>query len=261
MTFRGWSEGLIQIFTTYSRRFALARIRPFRTTPSASCLLSEPSATSEMAARTCETRSFGMLLWACKSRTTVMAIPPPRDYDILAKVRNRLKANFRSANFLGQHNWTPWCVARSWLMCSRMRTCVLPASGKTCLMRCCISDTFKLEYYSTIAVDYAIRIFDHNDLRVKLQIVGTFTNILMQFPLNLVALSPKWDFSGQDRYRTIISSYWRTGNATFVTFDLTSRESFAGMHILYPHSGYHSSIMLVHSCAFLGDRYSAEGSS
>lgn len=35
-----------------------------------------------------------------------------------------------------------------------------------------------------------------------------------------------FDTAGQERYRSIVSSYYRQANAIIITFDLTSRESF-----------------------------------
>ena len=37
----------------------------------------------------------------------------------------------------------------------------------------------------------------------------------------------KWDTAGQDRFKTITSSYYRGADAIIVVYDLTDRESFS----------------------------------
>ena len=58
----------------------------------------------------------------------------------------------------------------------------------------------------TIGVDFKIRTIDVDSKTIKLQI---------------------WDTAGQDRFKTITSSYYKGAHGIIVTYDITDRDSFA----------------------------------
>ena len=69
------------------------------------------------------------------------------------------------------------------------------------------------EYYSdatssTIGVDYNIKILDFNNNKIKLQI---------------------WDTAGQEKYRTITTTYYRGAHVIMLVFDLTNEYSFTSL--------------------------------
>jgi small GTP-binding protein len=66
-------------------------------------------------------------------------------------------------------------------------------------------NTFTESFISTIGVDFKIRTVDIGGRVVKLQL---------------------WDTSGQERFRTITSSYYRGAHAILLCFDLTDKQSF-----------------------------------
>jgi small GTP-binding protein len=64
---------------------------------------------------------------------------------------------------------------------------------------------FAAEYKSTIGVDFAVKRFNHNGHRVKLQL---------------------WDTAGQERYSSLTSSYTRNASAFIVVMDASNIRSF-----------------------------------
>eukprot|EP01128_Nolandella_sp_AFSM9_P001222 TRINITY_DN1132_c0_g1_i2.p1 TRINITY_DN1132_c0_g1~~TRINITY_DN1132_c0_g1_i2.p1 ORF type:complete len:210 (-),score=25.61 TRINITY_DN1132_c0_g1_i2:173-802(-) len=78
-------------------------------------------------------------------------------------------------------------------------------SGKSSLLLRFTDNTFTESYISTIGTDFKIRTVVVNGKNVKLQI---------------------WDTSGQERFRTITSSYYRGGHGILVVFSVTDSESF-----------------------------------
>ena len=61
-----------------------------------------------------------------------------------------------------------------------------------------------------------LKYLDVNNKSVKLQIV----NFL---------LIKKWDTAGQDRFKTIVSSYYRGAQGILIVYDVTDRASFEGV--------------------------------
>lgn len=86
--------------------------------------------------------------------------------------------------------------------------------GKSCLlMRLCdedYSDTFS----STIGVDFKIK-------TLPLYLDGVTKHAKIQF----------YDTAGQERFRSIVSSYYRGAHCIFICFDVTDAESFT--NVLY----------------------------
>ena len=81
--------------------------------------------------------------------------------------------------------------------------------GKSCLLLRFAENMFSDNYISTIGVDFKIRKMELDGKSVKLQI---------------------WDTAGQDRFRTIIKSYYRGSNGIIVVYDITDRETFEQVH-------------------------------
>lgn len=77
--------------------------------------------------------------------------------------------------------------------------------GKSSILLRYVDNTFVITHLSTIGVDFKIATIIKDHTKYKFQL---------------------WDTAGQDRFRTIVSSYYRGAHCFIVTFDLTSRESF-----------------------------------
>lgn len=78
-------------------------------------------------------------------------------------------------------------------------------TGKSALMTRFTDDIFNPSYISTIGVDFNIKTVTHKDKIVKFQI---------------------WDTAGQDRFRTLTSSYYRGSGAIIICYDISNRETF-----------------------------------
>ena len=65
--------------------------------------------------------------------------------------------------------------------------------------------TFEEQYKCTIGVDFLMKTVIINNETVKLQL---------------------WDTAGQEKYKSMVSSYYRGANVALIVFDLTSHESF-----------------------------------
>jgi small GTP-binding protein len=78
-------------------------------------------------------------------------------------------------------------------------------SGKSCLLEQFREGRFYAGSTHTIGVEFASKLVQIADKKIKLQI---------------------WDTAGQDRYRTVSRSYYRGSLGAVVVYDITSRESF-----------------------------------
>lgn len=78
-------------------------------------------------------------------------------------------------------------------------------TGKSSLMMRFTDDVFNTSYISTIGVDFKIKTMNYKDKDFKFQI---------------------WDTAGQDRFRTITSSYYRGANAVILCYDICDRDTF-----------------------------------
>ena len=77
--------------------------------------------------------------------------------------------------------------------------------GKTSMLLRYTDETFAKEFQTTIGVDFRIKTLTINDQVAKLQL---------------------WDTAGQDRYRRIVSSYYRGAHGLIIVYDITSVSSF-----------------------------------
>lgn len=80
--------------------------------------------------------------------------------------------------------------------------------GKTCLMNRFTDEIFENEQQYTIGVDFKIKTINLDGLEVKIHI---------------------WDTAGQEKFRAIISNYYRGAHGILVVFDMTNKESFLSL--------------------------------
>jgi len=82
--------------------------------------------------------------------------------------------------------------------------------GKSSLLLRYCDDKFTDKTLSTIGVDFKTKMMNVRGKRIKLSI---------------------WDTAGQEKFRTLTSSYYRNAHGVILMYDATNRESFN--HILY----------------------------
>lgn len=87
--------------------------------------------------------------------------------------------------------------------------------GKTSVLVRYVDDVFNSEFQTTIGVDFKVSTLQIEGKIVKLQL---------------------WDTAGQDRYRNIVSSYYRGAHGVILMFDLTSPETFSRVEEWYEES-------------------------
>ena len=81
--------------------------------------------------------------------------------------------------------------------------------GKSSLFLRFVDDIWNDVFVPTIGVDFKIKTLKINEKNVKLQI---------------------WDTAEQERFRTIISSYYRGAQGILLVFDVTEKESFESLN-------------------------------
>uniref|UniRef100_A0A7S3J9M8 Ras-related protein Rab-1 n=1 Tax=Euplotes harpa TaxID=151035 RepID=A0A7S3J9M8_9SPIT len=77
--------------------------------------------------------------------------------------------------------------------------------GKSCILMRYADNSFTENFFNTIGVDFKIKTITLNDQIIKMQI---------------------WDTAGQDRFRTLTSSYYRGAHGIIIVYDVTSKDSF-----------------------------------
>ncbi len=82
--------------------------------------------------------------------------------------------------------------------------------GKSCLLVRFADHSYSESYISTIGVDFKIRTIELDGKVIKLQI---------------------WDTAGQDRFRTITSTYYRGAHGIIVVYDITVLDSFNNVKV------------------------------
>lgn len=83
--------------------------------------------------------------------------------------------------------------------------------GKTSILRHLVDETFENNRIPTIGID--------------------FGSLYLEAPDKKVIKNQIWDCAGQERFRSIIDSYYRKSNIVFLVYDITSRESFANLDL------------------------------
>ena len=77
--------------------------------------------------------------------------------------------------------------------------------GKSSIMLRFTDDKFNETYVNTIGVDFRFRTLCHQDKKVKIQI---------------------WDTAGQEKFRTMTSTYYRGADAILLVYDITNKKSY-----------------------------------
>eukprot|EP01126_Amoeba_proteus_P067001 TRINITY_DN97_c0_g2_i1.p1 TRINITY_DN97_c0_g2~~TRINITY_DN97_c0_g2_i1.p1 ORF type:complete len:131 (-),score=10.77 TRINITY_DN97_c0_g2_i1:213-605(-) len=79
-----------------------------------------------------------------------------------------------------------------------------------------VDDTFSDSFISNIGSDYKEKILDNNKLQVL-------------FPFFSVESYQIWDTGGQERFRTITSSFYQGAHGVIVLYDITNQETWASV--------------------------------
>ncbi|VDD75689.1 unnamed protein product [Mesocestoides corti] len=79
------------------------------------------------------------------------------------------------------------------------------STGKTCILRRFVEDSFKEDTLHTIGVEFGTKIIQVGGESLKLQI---------------------WDTAGQERFQCVTRSYYRGAAGALVVYDISCRESF-----------------------------------
>lgn len=81
--------------------------------------------------------------------------------------------------------------------------------GKSSILNRYFTDQFNQKIYSTIGVDTCQK-------RFKFSFDGTEVNLNVQF----------WDTTGEERYKSMLSSYYRGAHGAIVVYDVNDPHSF-----------------------------------
>ena len=82
--------------------------------------------------------------------------------------------------------------------------------GKSSILQRYMKQTFEESYKCTIGVDFLMKSLQIKGKTVKLQL---------------------WDTAGQEKYKSMVSSYYRGANVALVVFDITNHSSFDSLPI------------------------------
>jgi small GTP-binding protein len=86
---------------------------------------------------------------------------------------------------------------------------LLQGVGKSCLLLRFIDGKFNTRYEVTVGVEFGAKLVNINEDPVKLQI---------------------WDTAGQETFKSITRSYYRSAAGALLVYDVTNRESFQNVH-------------------------------
>lgn len=109
--------------------------------------------------------------------------------------------------------------------------------GKSCLLLRYADNEFSEYYISTIGVDFKIRTIEMDKKIIKLNM---------------------WDTAGQDRFKTITSTFYRGAHGVMIVFDVTDMESFQNvrgwLNEIDKYGGVHVAKLLVGNKADLTNK-------
>lgn len=97
--------------------------------------------------------------------------------------------------------------------------------GKSALITRYIDDNYNDNYYNTIGVDFRIKICDIHDKKIKINI---------------------WDTAGQEKFKSLITSYYRNSDIIIMVFDLSNQMSFRHIDYWYSEIEYFCKDMKVY---------------
>jgi len=84
--------------------------------------------------------------------------------------------------------------------------------GKSSLINRYIDGEYNENYYNTIGVDFKIKLFEKNGKKIKMNI---------------------WDTAGQEKFKSLVSSYYRNSDIIILVFDLTNQNTFKNIDKWY----------------------------
>ncbi|XP_030381839.1 GTP-binding protein yptV1-like [Scaptodrosophila lebanonensis] len=110
--------------------------------------------------------------------------------------------------------------------------------GKSCLLMRFADKRYTGQYICTVGIDFKVRTIEVAGQMVKLQI---------------------WDTAGEERFRSVITSYYRGAHGVFLVYDTTHRQSYRNIDVWLREIGRHTNnninIMLVgNKCDIIGQR-------
>ena len=79
------------------------------------------------------------------------------------------------------------------------------AVGKTSIMIRFLDDFYVENFLPTVGIDFRTKVVGYNGQNIKLHL---------------------WDTAGQEKFRTLTTSYYKGANAVIFTYDITDRDSF-----------------------------------
>ena len=81
--------------------------------------------------------------------------------------------------------------------------------GKTCLLQRFNKGDFLVNHLTTIAIDFKMKIYEVNGVKLKMQI---------------------WDTAGQERFNTLTSNFFKTAQGIVVVYSVTDEHSFQSIN-------------------------------
>ena len=84
--------------------------------------------------------------------------------------------------------------------------------GKTATMERYLKGHFANEYSSTIGIDFGVKIVNKDNRNIKLQM---------------------WDTAGQDKFKSLISTYFRNVNVVLLVYSIKNMQSFINLKFWY----------------------------
>ena len=80
--------------------------------------------------------------------------------------------------------------------------------GKSSLLLRFVDSVWNVAFVPTIGVDFKVKTLEINNKKVKMQI---------------------WDTAGEERFRTVVSTYFRGAHGILLLYDVTNRDSFKNL--------------------------------
>lgn len=91
-------------------------------------------------------------------------------------------------------------------------------SGKSALINRYIDGEYNDNYYNTIGIDFKIKTFEINNKKIKINI---------------------WDTAGQEKFKSLVTSYYRNSDVIILVFDITNETSLRHIDSWYSDIQYY----------------------